>query len=285
MSDVSDQGSTESTIEPPVASEIVQGESTSKNPFIAAQDKTQSATTSLDNVSDFAKGVLKGVDPSLLPSLAPFVSEWDRNYQKSVNDIKSQYSGFDGMTPEDAKSAYELQQLIFSNPKAALELISQQANLTQDEDQPTSLTEDEEDIIASLPPEIRERLEKVDKLEQIVKLVADAEISRTQQAREASESKEYDSLLETLATKHGAFDTDYVNMAVATGANPEDAVTNWHVMANKIATERLKAHNDAPNVLGGQGGVKTSGGVELSKLSATDRKAYVAKMLQASNND
>lgn len=278
-----DQGSSEGTVETESTVDSSSQVSDTGQQLLNAALTETSQPVDLKEVSELAAGVLKGVPSHLLPTLAPFVKEWDKNYQGSLAKVKASYADFEGIDPVTAKEAINLQQLIIKDPKSAIRIISEMnADETEDnDDSDDNNVSEEEEILKSLPPSIRAKLEKIDALDSVVSTIAKAEMARIEEAQLVEARKTYSTILADLAEKHGSFDEDFVNLHVANGEVPEDAVKKYHAMADKIASEKLSAHNKAPKVIGGSGEVLFSEGTPPAKLSDKERKNLVAKMLRA----
>jgi hypothetical protein len=269
-----ENGQGESTADTPViqgSEESTNNATSDKNPLQSFVDRQTSAPV---EISPMVAGVLKGVPEHLLPTLAPFVEEWDKNYQTKTQAIKDQFKDFEGLNAAEAREALEFQKLVLENPAEAIRLLSEDTSDNLSED-------DEDDIIKQLPVELQERFAKLDKLEQIVQLVAQAEIDRKNSVIQEENLKEYVSTLEALEKTYGKFDRQYVNLMVSNGTEPEDAVKSFLKLANDIAAERLQEHNVAPSILGGKGDSPVTGTVDVKDLSSSERKSLVTKMLQA----
>lgn len=67
-------------------------------------------------------GLLEKLPPSFHPSVTPILSEWDQNYQKSLEKVQSQYAPYqefveNQVSPEDIQVALGIMQQLNENPQ------------------------------------------------------------------------------------------------------------------------------------------------------------------------
>jgi hypothetical protein len=238
--------------------------------------------------SDLSTSFLKGLPPEDAEKLAPYVKNWDAGVtkllQQKSEEFNSKLSAYEGIDPTEAREALELRAAIAANPAGAVDHIREAYNLgnisaeTANELIEEATSDDEEDILDQLPPEIRDRLLKTDKLEEAVKTLLDREEAVRAAQQEAKEVAEFSKQLDDLKTKYGDYDRDTVLRLIASEMEPEDAVKHYHALIESAAQQKLKAHNDAPPVLG-NGHIPPVDNTPVHKLSAKDRQRAVLQYL------
>lgn len=227
---------------------------------------------------------LLGVVPSQLHSqVTPHLSKWDQNYQKSINEVHSQYEPWKkyqegGVSPDDVDYALGLLNALSENPNEVIKALQewvgaenpeQQGQLNQTpQQQNLNGLEDDDPILNH--PKVREMNEALNTMAQII-------LSGREKEQQAAADEELETDLAALKEAHGEFDEDLV---LALASQGEDFTYEDLEKAVLTVQEKTKVvRQPGPPVLGG-GAAPPS---ELPKPQTdAERRQLVANMLRQS---
>lgn len=221
------------------------------------------------------------VVPSQLHSMVtPHLSKWDRNYQESLNKVHSQYADYkdfveNKIAPDQINYALNLLDAVQNRPQEVLDSLKQYMGLNEDpEPQQEQGLIDENEI----PSEFLNHPE-FQRMNQMVETMAQLLVQQNQTAQQAQEDQALESELAELHEKHGDFDERWVlTQAMAQpDKSIEDLVQEWNSFRTSVLTE---ARQPGPKILSASGGAPDNQ-MDVKSLGDTDRKAYVAQLLQA----
>lgn len=284
-------------LEAAVSNENAQGQQGTSNEVNAVEllkevGKTPDINTLTEGLSEHAKAHLKGMDPADVAKFAPKLTEWDKNANARIAKEIEKTKAYEGLDPQEARDALELQKLIFSNPKEALARIQAMADNVEYQEPATQtpVEDDEEFDIDSLPKSIKDRLlkaDKIDDLENAVKHILGEKQQILEKQQRDKDWSELSSKLDALEARPdiGKFDRNWVLKAIAVGDDPEDAAKSFRALVDSAVEARLSAHNNAPTLLGGRTGsiAAEAGTVDVAKLGSKDTVKLVANLLKAQN--
>lgn len=281
-------------LEAAVSNENAQGQQGTSNEVDAKEllKEVGKAPEIPDDISDHAKNLLKGLDPEDIRKFAPKLTEWDKNANARIAKEIEKSRAYEGLDPQEARDALELQKLIFSNPKEALARIQAMADGIeyQEPQTQTPVEDDEEFDIDSLPKSIKDRLlkaDKIDDLENAVKHILGEKQQILEKQQRDKDWSELSSKLDALEARPdiGKFDRNWILKAIAVGDDPEDAAKSFRALVDSAVEARLSAHNSAPTLLGGRTGsiAAEAGTTDVAKLGSKDTVKLVANLLKAQN--
>lgn len=177
-----------------------------------------------------------------------------------------------GVTPDHAKTALELQRVIEENPREVYEKIGQYLGITPQQAQQVvkeseAQAEDDDD------PRIKTMQQQLDTLAQIA-LAQRQQESQAQML--AQQEAELEKQLSGLAKKYGDFDEEEVVMRMLhRDMTPEQAYLDY---VNKV--QEIRRRPIAPMVMGGSGGSIPRPSIDVKGLDNAKTKDLVVQMLQ-----
>jgi len=245
-----------------------------------SQEVTQPESTAINPAWE---PVLKDIPQQYHSQLAPHFSEWDKNYQQSIQKVHSQYEPWkpfidEGYSPEDVNYGLQLMQNLSENPAEFVKALNEwyEAENGSGEQQGLESTQQNpspEFDITQHP--------KWQEMESATRAMAEIMLERHEQEQAQLADSELDQEIASLKEKfkdRGEFDEDYV-LGVAMNdpeANLERAVEQYFAHEERILQ---KSRQPGPPILGAGGAIPT-GGVDPRQLSEKDRRAYVANVLR-----
>jgi len=229
---------------------------------------------------------LLGVVPSQLHSqVTPHLQKWDQNYQKSINEVHSQYEPWkkyqeSGVAPDDVDYALGLLNALSENPQEVIKALQewvgadgsneQQGQFNQTQPQQNDLGED--DPILSHP--------KFKEMEQAVNTMAQIILSQRESEQQAAADAELETDLNELKTKYGEFDEELVLALASQGDEFDFAALEKAVQTVQERTKVVR--QPGPPVLGGGAAIPA----EVPKPSNdAERRQLVANMLRQAAQD
>lgn len=236
-----------------------------------------------------------GVIPKELHSqVVPHLQKWDQNTQK-VHQRSAPYKEFieGNVSPDTIRQAMAVAQALENNPQGVYDLLHKEfggatppqggqglpgTNPIQDEDPFEGY---------DLPPQIREKLEMVDRLQNGFDTMAEIMLSQRQRSQEEEEDAELDALYQDLESRDPVFKAlnqngaaePYINSMLAAGYKPEEALEQF-----KSFIESVGQYNNRPKppvVLGAGGSMIPQGGMDPRKMDPRQTKDFVAQTLRA----
>jgi hypothetical protein len=207
----------------------------------------------------------------LAPILKSRVSEIESRYEPL-----KQYEDFakSGISPEQMSTALSVYSTIENNPKMVYETLANHLGITNAQAQQVveEVQQGDED-----DPRIATMQRQIDTLMQI-KLAEHQQNTQAQQ--QAEQDAAIDRELKTLQKKYGDFDEEQILMRMLhKNISAEEAYKEYDKMISDLRRTR-----PAPMIMG-QGGQIPRNGIDPTKLSPQDTKAYVANMLAQANHE
>lgn len=254
-----------------------QGTETGEETEIVAPEETQGGEESKLNPA--WSGLLEKVPSQLHSQVTPYLEEWDKNYQRDVQKVHSQYEPLKpylDRKPEEIDYALQLMQAIETDPAHVAKALAEYAGISLAEakevvaEQGQQNNETDDELMSN--PRFKEMYDMTQAMAQLL-------VQQQKTAQEEQMDKELDNELKTLKDEHGEFDVDWVLTKAL--ANP-DVPLETHVKAfhefEKSVLEK-NARKPGPKVLK-PGGSAPDNQTDVSKLSPSDRRALIAQQLQ-----
>jgi len=214
--------------------------------------------------------------------------EWDGNVTKRFQDLHSTYQPYkeyvDEWEPSAIGQAIALAQALESDPEAFYKALATSYGFAESEQGAANQLPQQTEVP---PPGFGEEdspwAPRLDQQEQLLSSLADYIIGQENAKKEQTEFAQQDQWLnqtmDTLKQQHGAFDEGYVMQAIASGVDPEAAVTQFQSLVSSWATRQNAPSANAPTIMGASGGLP-SAQVDPSTLSNADTKNLVAEYLR-----
>lgn len=217
--------------------------------------------------------------------LTPHFEKWDQSAQQRIeqaNQTVSQFEGYkpfveNNVSPQDLEQGMQLMYQLNANPQAVYNALAEAYGLG-----PTAEIESEEEEGDESEAQIFQD-PRYDQLQQGLDTVAQVILQQEQQKVESQADAALDAEINALKEKHPNFDEGYVLSLVANGATFEEAATQYESLVNNILQRNPRPF--APSVMGNSGGGTglPSQAINPVELSGKDRRALVAQMLNAAN--
>lgn len=231
------------------------------------------------------KAQLDALPESVRVLVEPQFKEWDKQVQERFTAQSAKLDPWkdliDNADPETVTQALQLAQFMDAEPQKLVDALIDNYGLTKTQAQQVvtdsqTVTPDPE--LEGIPQAVLDKLAKVDSMEQAMQVMANHLNSQQQSTQAASAQAQLDQELTRLKDAYGEFDMDYVlTKTVANGGDAEAAVKAYIALVPPVKTETT-----APTVIGGGGGAPAGEEVDMSKLSAKERKALVIDILAKS---
>ena len=138
--------------------------------------------------------------------------------------------------------------------------------------------EQEQQTPVGLPQDVLDKLSRVDQMETMLSNMYEQFTSSQQNQNEERLIQQVDNLIADMHSTHGEFNDEFVLLQLEKGLEPEQAIQAWQKEIEKYGSPQRRP---APTLLSSNGAVKQQDQVDVSKLSAGDRKAYVASIMAA----
>ena len=219
-----------------------------------------------------------------MAKFAPYVSKWDSGVTKLVQGVHETYAPFKGLNAEEVNSALEISNLISSSPQQAIKLIQEIYGAQLEADPALTPVAEVENELDYLPESLKNVIESVPKLQEMVQELVNRELRITEAEQQAQQVAQYNAKLDELGLKDEVSARNWVTRAVVAGASVEDAVAEWRTVINNEVAKQLAAHNNAPNVLSGKSTVPVEG-FDVRKLTSKQTKDYVTQLLTDRNKN
>lgn len=232
--------------------------------------------------------LLEKLPSSLHPLATPVLRDWDKNFQNEIQKVHSQYEPYKGFVdqkvdPVQLQQAYELFNLMNTNPQLVYENMGQYYGFSQQEQGQTDQgnnTGQQESFDFNNPDVDITQHPKFQELMQNQQMLAQYLVSEQEQRANAAAQQQLDKEWSGITQKYPHLDELEVYQ-FATGGN----------MTLTQAAEQLNSRREAwlaesqrpaPKVFGGNGnGTPAAQQPDPTKLNSHDRRALVAQILAA----
>jgi hypothetical protein len=260
------------------------------------------------------QAILEKLPDDLQPLVRPELENWDKGVQGKLQEVRSQYEGFDPYKPliennipmERVEQALWLAQQLDQNPQGVVDqaikafdlqyapVTAKNSNPSQDDDEYEFGDDDEyedtpkprrqaSDPLAGLEnhPAFQQIKEKAEQLDQL--------LSQQRQEQEQEEaSTQLEGYLSELKQTHGEFDDLYVTALMANGMEAEEAIERYKNTITSQAQALYQQHNQGnqspPPVVMGEDGTSGSGmPVENTRMGALKQSQVDDIVLQMLN--
>lgn len=230
--------------------------------------------------SDFLSNLGTDVTDEQRALIEPLIKKWDAGITRRFQELQGELSQYEPLkeaeiSTDDLESLIYVNHLLENDPKELFKVLKE-AGVEFDETPtpPVGKTESEgSNTPIDLPPEIQAR---IDQLEQLVTLLAEGEVSKTQTAQEQEDQKQLDNYIDLMHKEFGDFNDEYVVFKLGQGLNAEDAFKAWKELAGPVNQDEGKK---PPVVLSGAGGPPVPEG-DVRKLNRADTQSLVIKFLE-----
>lgn len=242
---------------------------------------------------------LEKVPAQFHEQVTPVLREWDQNYQRQLNTIKSQYEPYqkyvtDNIPPQHIDTALHMINALEANPRQVIDLISgyygfndpQQQNQQQIQQNP-QLQQFQQQQQEETDPRYLQFQNTLDQQAKQIEIMSQILIQRNQQEQQAQEDARLDSEMKALHAKYtkekGVDFNDKIVMGMAMGGNlsPEQAVQAYYAEMEKLYGQ-MQMPRPAPNIMGSGGGMP-SGAVNTRNMAQTDLDRFAVQYLQQAN--
>ena len=220
-------------------------------------------------LSGFAKSFLETVPEEHRPVLQQYLPQWDGNFTRYAQKVQGELRQYRELGDyETLGNSRRLYETLVSNPQVIYDYLVSQGYGPQEA---KAAAENMGSSQESDP--VQSRLAEYETaLQAMAGWIQNQELS----ARESYERNMLESTLSQLQQHYGDFNRTWVLRAIATGADPEDAVRDYMGLVQDVVNQRAKA--PAPKVLSGSG-LPPVNKPDLANASSKDTKDYLTKML------
>lgn len=228
---------------------------------------------------------LSAIPEQFHQTLTPHFEKWDQSAQQRIESVNGELSKFadykpfveNGVSAQDLEQGMQLMYQLNANPQAVYNALAEAYGFG-----PMTETESEEEEGEEIEAQNFQD-PRYDKLSEMVDTVAQVIVSQEQEKANARADAELDAEINALKEKHPNFDERYVLSLVANGATFEEAATQYESLVSNILQQNPRPF--APSVMGTSGGGTglPSQAIDPVALSDKDRRALVAQMLNAAN--
>lgn len=240
-------------------------------------------------------GYLKDVPEQFHGQLLDGFKRTDQYWQGKVSEAQSRYAPWEPLTqryePQYVTSAATILDEIQRNPTEVLPWLAEQfgvnfgASAQQGASQQAQGAGDQgqSDWTANLPPELVDKLSRLDQLEQIATLTGQTVLEQQQQQQLNEELALFDDHLKTLRSKYGDFDEEWVLTRIANRNElPEDAVKAYQSFVQETVARAQQQR--VPRLLSANGGMP-SNQIDPLKLGQKDTRNYIADLINQANSE
>lgn len=227
-----------------------------------------------DDFNGLASNFLADVPEEHRAILDPYVKKWDAGVTRRFQELHGRYKPYAdlGGDPETLAQAYQIYQMLETDPKRVYELLAQEyGESVQSAESQNSETED---ALQGLP---KEWVERVEKQEQILNAIAQHILSQNEMTKQQQEDVALETYLGNLKEEFGDFDEEYVLLKMSKGMEGPKAVKAYQKYVQDILNKHAQKPR-LPKVLSG-GGAVASDAQSVTELSGSDIKSLVAKAL------
>lgn len=254
------------------------------------------------NVHPAWQEILNAIPAEYHDKVTPTLQNWDagvsRRFQK-IHDEYEPYKRFSDYDPNQIEEAVRIYESLNSDPSATWEAIGRAYGLSPEEvsQAESAFDEDDDYDFSDLPPKLRAKLAKIDRLdlhEQVLETITQQMLSQQELEEQAEEDAALEELMGELKEVHGNFDEDYVVGLMAAGVDPDDAVLRYKGMVSRFSgsaeprvdTPPIQASPQiqSPRVMSSGGAVPGLGDQDVTKMDTRQTKDLVAELLRMSQN-
>lgn len=263
------------------------------------------------------QAILEKLPDDLQPIVRPELENWDKGVQGKLQEVRSQYEGFDPYKPliennipmERVEQALWLAQQLDQNPQGVVDQaikafnlqyapVTQNSTPSQDDDDDYEFGDEDDyddtpkqprrnkpagDPLAGLEnhPAFQQIKEKAEQLDQL--------LSQQRQEQEQEEaSTQLEKYLGELKQTHGEFDDLYVTALMANGMEAEEAIERYKNTITSQAQALYQQHSQGnqapPPIVMGEDGTSGSGlPVENTRMGALKQSQVDDLVLQMLN--
>jgi hypothetical protein len=239
-------------------------------------------------------GYLKDVPEQFHGQLLDGFKRTDQYWQQQLQQAQSRYAPFEPLTqryePQYLSSAATILDEIQQNPAQVLPWLAEQFGVqlgagTQggNAQMPAGDQGQGDDWTTNVPPQVLEKLARLDQLEQIATLTGQTVLEQQQQKQQEEELALFDQHLQELRNKYGEYDEDWVLTRIATRNElPEDAVKAYLAFEQQVAARTQQRR--VPTLLSANGGMP-SNQIDPLKLNPKDTRSLIADLINQANTE
>ena len=224
-----------------------------------------------------ASPFLEKVPAEHRPILEPYVKQWDAGVTRRLQDLHGQYRPFKdiGADPEILGQAYQLYQLLESDPKKLYDMLHEEYG-AEDTGQQAQNQGDPSQSVPGIPQEWQQRFEQQ---QQILEALVEHVVQDRQTKAESTEDTELEEYLGLLKQEAGE-DSDYFENFIlaellANDGDGEAALQSWQQFKQGLLNQSARP---TPPVLSG-GGSAPTGSQSVRDLTKKDRVGLVSNLL------
>lgn len=206
--------------------------------------------------------------------VTPLLREWDKGVNDRFQKVHSEYEPYKPFIgqykPEDINWGLQLAQVVQSDPRKLWDTLGEHYGYFKEISGQGQQEPDQQQ------PEPNPYEQEIAHLRQQQEIIARAVLAREQKEQAARAEVELDREFSDLKKKYGEFDDQYVSALMLNGLSGEQAVQQYQAKMQAFA----KQFEPRFTFLGSGGGVPTSD-VDVTKMSAQDRRKLAVQMLEA----
>jgi hypothetical protein len=219
--------------------------------------------------------------------VTPHFQKWDQAANERITNLNTQYEPFKpfvehNISYDDLANGIRFVNLVNENPQLFYEQLGTALGIEKTETTPETQTPTgEEENSVNLPP-------GYENLRQGVELMAQRMLEAEEAQRQQEASAELEAELKAVETKYGKFNEDlfmpYLSTAIDKGLTVAQAADSYFNAINSTVQQAQAQRPYAPKLLSansGGGAGLPSQNIDVTKLSDSDRKALVVRMLEA----
>jgi hypothetical protein len=237
--------------------------------------------------------VLGVIPQELHTQVIPHFQKWDSNTQK-VHQRSAPYKEFidNNVSPDDIRQAMAVARALNDNPERVYGLLHEQfgnATPNQGGQGLPGQSQEEADPYEGfdLPPAVREKLERIDQLQNGFDTMAEIMLSQRQRNQQEEEDAELDALYQDLEQKDPIFAAlnkdgaaePYINSMLHAGYQPEQALEAFKAFVDSVGQYQNRPKPPVP--LGAGGSLIPQNGVDPRRMDPRQTKDFVAETLKA----
>jgi hypothetical protein len=225
--------------------------------------------TSEPRLSGYAKSFLETVPEEHRPVLQNYLPQWDSNFTKYAQKVQGELKGYRELGDyETLTNSRRLYDTLLNQPQVIYDYLVNQGYGKQE------ARAIAEEMGSSEEPDPTEQ--RLAEYEKYIAAMASWIQNQETMSQEAYEREMLETTMEELKQQYGEYDRTWVLRAIAAGADPEEAVQEFHQLVQNVVNQRAKA--PAPKVLSGSG-LPPVNKPDLANASSKDTKDYLTKML------
>lgn len=238
---------------------------------------SQQPIPQLPSDQTLGEGFLRGIPEQDRAIVAKYVRDWDGNVTRKFQEYAEKLRPYEDLGDVSAlEEAVALNNFLQENPVEFYRVLQETIDELREQGHIVPDLEETQPVITPPTEPTADEL-----LRQELEELKEWRAQQDQTAQDRAEMAELDNLMQSLHNEHGDFDEDWVLLQISRNVPPVDAIKAF----NQMIEERVSSFRkpSPPLVMGGNGQVPGNQ-VDLSKMTAKDRIAYVAATLSAANN-